>query len=233
MKPGQQSPFLGKGHQIIQTKDGSKTIYLPEIDEQYHSVNGALTESGYVYIEKGYLFREKQKTVVFEVGFGTGLNCILTAIEAEKERETTHYYSIEKFPLEKYVTKELGHSSLFPEKDNDIYEKIHSCEWGKMEKISEHFFLHKIHSSIHCFNLSALEKFDVIYFDAFGPDKQPDMWTPKIFNSIYGNCNPNAVFVTYSAKGEIRRQLTKAGFTMEKLPGPPGKKQMLRGIKKG
>ena len=219
-------------HQIIQTADGSKTIYLPEMNEQYHSVNGALTESNYVYLEKGYSFCKKENPIVFEVGFGTGLNCILTAVQAEKLKKITLYYSIENFPLDELTIEQLNHKSLFSEKEKIIANKIHSCDWNKKIKISEYFYLHKIHSEIQKFDLSALEKFDVVYFDAFGPDKQPEMWTPQIFNSIYAQCSPEAIFVTYSAKGEIRRQLNLVGFTMERLPGPPGKKQMLRGIKK-
>lgn len=218
-------------HKIIPTADGSKTIYLPEMDEQYHSVNGALTESKYVYIDKGYLFQEKENTVVFEVGFGTGLNCILTAIEAEKHKRTTRYYSIENFPLNRSLIEQLNHVSLFSEPEKRIFNTIHSCQWNKMNQISEHFFLHKIHSRIQDFDISPLKKFDLVYFDAFGPDKQPEMWTPRIFTSLFKQCSGGAVFVTYSAKGEIRRQLTKTGFEMERLPGPPGKKQMLRGIK--
>ncbi len=218
--------------EIIQTSDGSKTIYLPELNEHYHSVNGAVTESKYVYIEKGYSFTKKQSPVVFEVGFGTGLNCVLTALQAETKKQKTIYYSIDNFPLANSILKELNHDSLFSKDGKGIFEKIHSCEWDKLIQISDFFYLQKIHSYLQKYDLSDLEKFDVVYFDAFGPDKQPEMWTPEIFYSICNQCSPEAVFVTYSAKGEIRRQLTRAGFVMERLPGPPGKKQMLRGIKK-
>ncbi len=217
---------------IIDTADGSKTIYLPELNEQYHSVNGALTESEYVYIEKGFLSSQKQSPVVFEVGFGTGLNCILTAVQAEKRKRKTHYYSIENFPLDSFTLDQLNHFSLFRPEEKSIFEKIHSCEWNSMVQISEYFFLHKILSDLNGFSFSGLKKFDVVYFDAFGPDKQPEMWIAEVFNSIYNQCNLDAIFVTYSAKGEIRRRLTQTGFTMQRLPGPPGKKQMLRGIKK-
>ena len=202
------------------------------MNEQYHSVNGALTESNYVYVEKGYLFSKKQNPVVFEVGFGTGLNCILTAVEAEKKKKTTHYYSIENFPLDRAVLEQLDHYSLFSDKEKSILKKIYSSEWNKMVQISDYFFLHKIYSDLRGFDFSDLKKFDIVYFDAFGPDKQPEMWTAQIFKAVFEQCPNEAVFVTYSAKGEIRRQLTQIGFTMERLPGPPGKKQMLRGIKK-
>ncbi|QGY42875.1 tRNA (5-methylaminomethyl-2-thiouridine)(34)-methyltransferase MnmD [Maribellus comscasis] len=219
-------------HQIIETADGSKTIYIPGIDEQYHSVNGALTESNYVYIEKGYSFCKKGSPVVFEVGFGTGLNCILTAIEAERQKKVTHYYSIDNFPLDKLTLEQLDHKSLFSEKEKAIFKKIHACEWDKLIPVSEYFYLNKIQTDIRKFNVSLLKKFDVVYFDAFGPDKQPEMWTQQIFDSIYRQCSEEAIFVTYSAKGEIRRNLAQIGYVMERLPGPPGKKQMLRGIKK-
>lgn len=219
-------------YKILNTADGSKTIYLPDMDEQYHSLNGALAESNYVYIEKGYLCKNAKKLVIFEVGFGTGLNAGLTAIKAEKNNQNTLYYSIENFPLSKSVLDQLEHDSLFSGDEKSKFKKIHSAEWNKTEQISDVFSLHKIHSNIIGFDFSGLKKFDVVYFDAFGPDKQPEMWSQEIFNAIYKHCNPDAVFVTYSAKGEIRRQLSMVGFTVERLPGPPGKKQMLRGIKK-
>jgi tRNA U34 5-methylaminomethyl-2-thiouridine-forming methyltransferase MnmC len=218
--------------QIINTSDGSHTIYLPEMDEQYHSVNGAITESNYVYIEKGYNFSNLTNLTVFEIGFGTGLNCLLTAIEAEKKQKITLYLSIEKYPLSKEITNQLNFGKLISEDAQVLFTKIHDCPWNKMIKISDHFYVHKISADLINYNFENFEKCDVIFFDAFGPDKQPEMWTPDIFRKISSITSYNGILVTYSAKGEVRRQFSACGFEMERLPGPPGKNQMLRGIKK-
>jgi tRNA U34 5-methylaminomethyl-2-thiouridine-forming methyltransferase MnmC len=218
--------------QIINTSDGSHTIYLPEMNEQYHSLNGAITESNYVYIDKGYNYHTSKNPKVFEVGFGTGLNCLLTALQAEQNVRTTLYISIEKYPLEKNVTSQLNFGRLMSEDAQILFEKIHECQWNEVVTISEYFNLLKIKGDFIDYNLTLVENCDVIYFDAFGPDKQPEMWTPHIFRKIYSISSSDGVFVTYSAKGNVRRQLAASGFKMERLPGPPGKIHMLRGIKR-
>lgn len=216
---------------IIPTNDGSKTIFLRELNEQYHSTNGAITEARHVYLDAGYLFSTKSNPVAFEVGFGTGLNCLITAIEALKNKRTTQFISIEKYPLETDMIKQLNFTDFLGPESKSIFEKIHSCPWNKATQINEYFLLFKIKNDLYNADFSHLPNFDIIYYDAFGPDKQPEMWTPELFEKIFRHSAPNAVFVTYSAKGEVRRQLQKCGFTMERLPGPPGKKHMLRGIK--
>ena len=217
--------------QIINTADGSQTLYIPEMNEQYHSVNGAITESNYVYIDKGYLFQQENKTTVFEVGFGTGLNCLLTALLSSKLKRPTTYYTIEKYPLDKKITDQLKYGENISNDAKALFAEIHDCEWGTPIQLSEYFSLVKLQADLLDSNLTQSEKCNVIYFDAFGPDKQPEMWQPQVYQKIYALTAEGGVFVTYSAKGEVRRQLTKAGFTMERLPGPPGKFQMLRGIK--
>ncbi len=217
---------------IIPTADGSKTLYLPEINEQYHSVNGALTESQYVFIEKGFRSHPGTMPVVYEVGFGTGLNALLTAINAEKYKRKTTYFTIEKYPLDETVINQLNYGQLVSEKAQHWFGQIHACRWNETVEINPWFFLHKLNADIITSPLTDTKYFDVVYFDAFGPDKQPEMWTPEIFRKIFNHCSTGSIFVTYSAKGEVRRQLGAAGFQMERLPGPPGKKQMLRGIKK-
>jgi tRNA U34 5-methylaminomethyl-2-thiouridine-forming methyltransferase MnmC len=216
---------------IINTSDGSHTIYLPEMDEQYHSVNGAITESNYVYIDKGYNFHDSKNPTVFEVGFGTGLNCLLTALQSKQDKRPTLYITIEKYPLQKDIVGQLNYGQLISEDARIVFENIHSCKWNEVVSISEYFNLFKIKGDLIDINLTQFENCDVIYFDAFGPDKQPEMWTPLIFRKIYSITSSKGVLVTYSAKGEVRRQLAACGFKMERLPGPPGKIQMLRGIK--
>jgi tRNA U34 5-methylaminomethyl-2-thiouridine-forming methyltransferase MnmC len=217
---------------IINTSDGSHTIYLPEINEQYHSVHGAITESNYVYIEKGYNFHKSKNPKVFEAGFGTGLNCLLTALQAEQSKRPTLYISIEKYPLDKNMTSQLNFGRLISAEAQHIFEKINECQWNEIVPISGYFNLCKIEGDLIDYNLTQVENCDVIFYDAFGPDKQPEIWTPTIFRKIHSVTSPGGVFVTYSSKGEVRRQLAANGFEMERLPGPPGKIHMLRGIKK-
>ncbi len=217
--------------QIIKTGDGSQTLYVPEMEEQYHSTNGAVTESNYVYIEKGYLFNDSKKPTVFEVGFGTGLNCLLTAVLAEKQKRHTIYYTIEKYPLDKEIIQQLNYGKVISAEAQTLFEKIHDCKWNEPTIISKYFVLIKLQSDLLTNDLKEIRNCDVIYFDAFGPDKQTEMWQPQIFRKIYAITAINGVFVTYSAKGEVRRQLIKSGFEMERIPGPPGKFHMMRGIK--
>jgi tRNA U34 5-methylaminomethyl-2-thiouridine-forming methyltransferase MnmC len=219
--------------QIINTFDGSHTIYVSEMNEQYHSLNGALTESQYVYIEKGYNFHPAKKVTVFEVGFGTGLNSLLTALRAEQEKRPTTYIAIEKFPLHESVTGQLNYGSLISLQAQAIFEKIHRCKWDEFVEITGHFSIKKIKADLTGYTFEGPEKFNVVYYDAFGPDKQPEMWAPQIFCKISSATSTGGVLVTYSAKGEVRRQLSASGFAMERLAGPPGKNQMLRGIKRG
>jgi tRNA U34 5-methylaminomethyl-2-thiouridine-forming methyltransferase MnmC len=216
---------------IINTADGSQTLYIAEMDEQYHSTNGAITESNYVYIDKGYIFNKSNNPTIFEVGFGTGLNCLLTALLAEKQKRHTIYYTIEKYPLDKEIIQQLKYGKNISAEGAVLFENIHDCEWGKPVQISQYFSLIKLKSDLQKNDLKEIKNCDVIYFDAFGPDKQPEMWQPQIFQKIYSITAKNGVFVTYSAKGEVRRQLAKCGFQMERLPGPPKKREILRGIK--
>ncbi len=218
--------------ELVTTNDGSHTLFLPEMNEQYHSLNGAITESLHVYIENGYLYCNSQNPVVFEVGFGTGLNMLLTAIQAEKIKKPTMYFSIEKYPVNQILVKELNYGKMISERAQLLFEKLHDSEWNKEIQINEYFTILKINDDLITYILNKKSPFEVVYFDAFGPDKQPEMWTPEIFSKIADNTKPNGIIVTYSAKGEVRRQMNNAGFDMERLPGPPGKKQMLRGIKR-
>lgn len=216
---------------IINTADGSPTIFLPEMNEQYHSTNGAITEADYVYIDKGYRFCTAPEPVVFEVGFGTGLNCLLTAIEANRLQRKTKYISIEKFPLKNEIISQLNYGTLISGEATAIFSKIHSASWNNEIQINPFFTLLKLETDLLLFEPGFIENCDVIYFDAFGPDKQPEMWTPAVFSKIYALVSGGGIIVTYSAKGDVRRNLSNTGFAMERLPGPPGKFQMLRGIK--
>lgn len=213
------------------TADGSKTLFIPEMNEQYHSVNGAITESDYVFLEKGFRYHSANSPKVFEVGFGTGLNALLTALEAEKTKRHTLFISIEKYSLNSEEIKLLNYGQILSTKAIEIFENLHTAEWEKEIQISPYFRLQKTKADLKSYDLPNSSDFDLVYFDAFGPDKQPAMWEKPVLEKIYRACSNNAIFVTYSAKGEIRRRLENCGFRMERLPGPPGKRQMLRGTK--
>ena len=166
---------------IIKTSDGSHTLYVPDLDEQYHSVNGALTESMHIYIINGYLFSKHQSKTVFEVGFGTGLNCFLTAIEAEKNKCQTTYISIEKYPVKDSDWKQLNYAQIVPSEDVDLFQKIHTANWGEPICISPYFTLLKLQLDLVQEKLPGLPNANIVYYDAFGPDKQPEMWDPDVF----------------------------------------------------
>lgn len=216
---------------VIETADGSKTIFVPAMNEQYHSLNGAITESDYVFLEKGFRYHPAVFPNVFEVGFGTGLNALLTALEAEKLQKHTHYTSIEKYPISDNELKLLDYGKNLSAKATNMYYKLHSAAWETDIRISEFFVLHKLRGDFKSRPIPKSSTYDIIYFDAFGPDKQAEMWQPAVLSKVFEACSEGAIFVTYSAKGEIRRRLERCGFKMERLPGPPGKRQMLRGRK--
>ena len=217
--------------EIITTADGSQTLYIREIQEQYHSVNGAITESDYVFLRQGYDSHPAENPVVLEIGFGTGLNCLLTAIRAGQQKRKTVFYSVEKFPLPENITGKLNYGALISEEATELFQKIHTCRWGKIEQITPCFDICKLQLDIITDELDVTQNCHIVYFDAFGPDKQPEMWTNEVFGKIFEKTLTNGILVTYSAKGAVRRQLSAIGFKTERLPGPPGKKEMLRGIK--
>ncbi|MDR0542961.1 MAG: tRNA (5-methylaminomethyl-2-thiouridine)(34)-methyltransferase MnmD [Dysgonamonadaceae bacterium] len=211
--------------QLIVTADGSHTIYLPEMDEHYHSINGALQESRHVYIEAGLNQCHKNRIHVLEMGLGTGLNAFLSALEAEKRRMEVLYTGLEKYPIPSKIVEKLNYSG----ENNALFQKIHTAEWGKALPIHSFFTLEKIHTDFNRFSFSGT--YDVVFYDAFAPDKQAEVWSQTLFDKIYAALNPEGILTTYCAKGAIRRMMQQAGFTVERLPGPKGKREMLRGIK--
>ena len=216
--------------EIERTDDGSNTLYVPELNEHYHSTKGAVTESKYIFVEQGFNHLSKKSVSILEVGFGTGLNAILTFIEADNKGVNTIYDTIEKYPLDKTIIEKLDYLPIIGEENKDRFNNIHSSQWDKDIELSPFFTLHKINGDFTSYNF--IRKYDVIYFDAFAPEKQPEMWTQDIFNQMYNLLNPGGVLTTYCAKGIIRRMLQAAGFKTERLPGPPnGKREILRATK--
>ena len=216
-------------NQIIITSDGSHTIYVPEIDEHYHSVHGAVQESNHIFIKNGFEICKADPLNIFEVGFGTGLNVLLTALKCMSGNKEVNYTSIEKYPLDERIIRSLNYSDYAGENAREIFQVIHTVPWNVRVNICKNFYLKKIEADFTADPISG--KFDLIYFDAFGPDKQPEMWTKEIFELLASVTKKNGILVTYSAKGEVKRTLIACGFDVTLLPGPPGKKQMISAVK--
>ncbi|MES1221534.1 MAG: tRNA (5-methylaminomethyl-2-thiouridine)(34)-methyltransferase MnmD [Bacteroidota bacterium] len=220
---------------VIPTKDGSLTIYVPEMNATYHSIHGAILESQHVYINSGLLytlekFYRDSPLFVLEMGFGTGLNALLTLIESENTKRNIHYTSIELFPLQADEINVLNYCQLLNRPGLiPIFNMIHECEWEKEISITPYFTLLKRKCSLLDYNTEL--QYNIIYFDAFDPSVQPELWTAEIFARIYSILSPGAVLVTYCSKGDVRRIIIKTDFTVEKLAGPPGKREITRAIK--
>ncbi len=213
---------------IITTRDGSKSLFVPKMNETYHSKFGAKTESEHVFIRMGYQYINQASIDILEVGFGTGLNAFLTWREHLKDGRKIYYESLEKYPLSPDIIASIN---VFENPDEHaFFNRLHQTEWNMPIEVSPNFVLHKKQVDLRHYQTD--KKFDLIYFDAFAPDKQPELWTEEIFRKMFGLLNKNGVLVTYSAKGSVRRTMQSVGFSVERLPGPPGKREMLRAIKK-
>jgi tRNA U34 5-methylaminomethyl-2-thiouridine-forming methyltransferase MnmC len=209
--------------------DGSHTLFNEQIGEHYHSTNGAVTESLHVFIDKGMNFHPGKSLKILEIGFGTGLNAILALIEAKKSNRTVVYEGIELYPLEDLLVQQLNYPTVVGAGFEDECKKIQQAPWGLETCITGYFRLKKIHASVIDVELSSA--YDVVFYDAFSPDKQPEMWSDKVFRKIYEAMNENGVLVTYCAKGIVKRTLREIGFRVERVAGPPGKRHMVRAIK--
>lgn len=216
--------------ELEQTADGSYTLYVPELDEHYHSVKGALTESQHIFIEMGLKHSPAPEPRILEIGLGTGLNAFLTLLAAEEMQRKVHYTGIERYPLAEETLRQLDYPGIIGKKHEEDYYAIHQAPWEKETNLSPWFTLHKIEGD---FTRHTFQKgYDIIYFDAFAPEKQPEMWEQSLFNTLYNVLNKGGILTTYCAKGVVRRMLQTAGFTVERLPGPPGgKREILRATK--
>lgn len=221
---------MSVGPVIEITGDGSHTLFLPELEEHYHSVNGAIQESMHVFIEAGLRQLKQEVVHIFEVGFGTGLNAFLSLIESDTSREI-HYTTIEAFPLSLPIIKQLNYADKYSQEQQDLFHKLHEVEWGTEQEITSSFYFTKIHADLNQLNFDIIKSVDIIYFDAFAPDKQAEMWSQQIFDHMYNMTNNKGLLVTYCAKGVVRRMMQQSGYKTERLPGPPGKREMLRATK--
>jgi tRNA U34 5-methylaminomethyl-2-thiouridine-forming methyltransferase MnmC len=217
--------------QLIVTKDGSHTIAIPEINVTYHSHHGAIQESQHVFIEAGLNFwlnaTQKKDISIFEMGLGTGLNALLSLIEAGKNNLSIHYTTVELFPLQPGEINLLNYCEQLQRKDlQSLFEQLHGAEWEKDIPVTPYFTIRKIKTDLA--NLSIDQSVNLIYYDAFAPAAQPELWTRDIFQKLFSLLEPGGVLVTYCSKGDVRRAMQAAGFTIEKIPGPPGKREMVR-----
>ncbi|MDO5571400.1 MAG: tRNA (5-methylaminomethyl-2-thiouridine)(34)-methyltransferase MnmD [Bacteroidales bacterium] len=211
------------------TADGSVTLYIKEIDEHYHSTNGAIVEADIVYMKNALLERGLKDVNILEVGFGTGLNCFMTFLESVKNEMNIHYTTLELYPLSVDEISSINYSDILSPEHKAIFLKMHDSKWNEPVEITPNFIIEK--RNIDLTKDEVTGKFDVVYFDSFAPDKQPEMWSDDIYKKIVNAMNSNAVMTTYCAKGIVRRGWQNAGLTMERIPGPPGKREMLRGKK--
>lgn len=217
--------------QIIITNDGSKTIYVPNLDETYHSTHGAIQEAKHIFIKHGLAASSKKAISVFEMGFGTGLNGFLSAIYAEKHQISVDYTGIEAYPIGVDIAQEMDYDKHIEPKFIKLFQSIHHVEWGSFQKITTYFQLQKIVAKIETHSLENTA-YDIVFFDAFGPRAQHEMWDLKILQKMYDCLQFGGFLVSYCAKGQVKRNLKAIGFEVETLAGPPGKREMTRAWKK-
>ena len=215
---------------IILTKDGSNTIFLPEIKETYHSKYGAVEEANHVFIKNGFNFFNKSSLKIFEMGFGTGLNCLLSVINSIKCEVLVDYHTIEPFPVKREVLNDLNYISIIGDEYFDLYKKIHEVNWETNNIITQNFSLTKNQLTIQGYSFKK-KYFDVIFYDAFGPRVQPDLWSVDVLKKNYFGLRQGCILVTYCAQGQFKRNLKKIGFKAIPMPGPVGKREMTIAMK--
>lgn len=228
--------------QLETTEDGSLTLYTPRFGEHYHSTHGAVQESAHIYLGLGLRQRLEEWTEAegaalrcFEVGFGTGLNALLSWMEAERRHRLIHYYSIERYPIPAKLYRQLHYelstadalsTAGGAEDSHSALMRLHEAAWDEDVTLSRYFVLHKISGDLN--TLPFPSALDLVYYDAFSPESQPELWHEELFAQLRRCCRPGAILTTYCAKGEVRRRLERSGFSVERLPGPPGKREVLR-----
>lgn len=217
--------------EVIQSNDGSTTLRRPDLNETYHSIHGALAESKHVFIKNGIELIEKDQRAIFEVGFGTGLN-VMTTLEWASANANVQvvFESIEAYPISIEVINQLNYAELFDfENAKDLFQKIHECPWGDQVQLTDNFLFKKVHADYLTYE--ANQFFDCVYFDAFAPNKQADMWDVEALKKSYDLLNQEGWLTTYCAKGQLKRDLRTVGFEVSNVPGPPGKREMTLGQK--
>lgn len=216
--------------EIIKTLDGSTTIQLQEWNECYHSKHGAIQEAKHVFIKNGLSLFQNKSISILEIGFGTGLNAFITFLEAPKLNLNIDYVGVEAYPISSAEILAMNYIDELEASDkNLIFTGMHSCDWEQKNTLTDTFSLTKRKQFFE--DINDVEKFDLIYFDAFGYRVQPELWSTEIFRSMYTSLKANGTLVTYAARGVVKRSMLEVGFTVEKLRGPPGKREMFRATK--
>lgn len=216
--------------EVIITSDGSTSIHLPDWDESYHSKHGAIQEAQHVFIKNGLLLCKEPTVSVLEIGFGTGLNAFLTLLESEKTNQTIDYVGVEGYPISEEEISLMNYSSQLKTEGYDVlFKQLHESRWEKKFDITAHFQLTKRQQLFT--DITDCNKFDIIYFDAFGYRVQPELWSTELFLKMFNALKNNGILVTYACRGPIKRAMLEANFQIEKLAGPPGKREMLRAFK--
>lgn len=220
--------------EIITTADGSSSLHIPEWNEQYHSKHGAIQESNHVFVESGlnyFITHQTQDELnIIEAGFGTGLNALITAIWANDHQQKVNYLSLEAYPVLAEEISKLNFTEQLGKNRANLFTDIHTSEWEKEINITPFFKLTKQQKYFQDLELNKWGH--LVFYDAFGPRVQPHLWETEVLSKFYHALKKGGIFTTYCAKGQVRRDLQSLGFNMERIPGPPGKREMLRGIKK-
>ena len=220
--------------EIKTTSDGSKTLYISELNENYHSHHGALQEARHVFIDNGLKTVQNYEINILELGFGTGLNVLVTIDEFLKtdKNHVIHYSTIEKYPVDECEVTELSYDSFFDEPNiKEYYRKLHECEWNKTTELFPNFFFTKYHRDFFDLKKIELPKINLVYYDCFGARVQPDLWEKPLFEMVADKMEMGGLLTTYSSKGSVRRILEELNFKVEKKNGPPGKREMINAIK--
>ncbi|WP_413997831.1 tRNA (5-methylaminomethyl-2-thiouridine)(34)-methyltransferase MnmD [Flavobacterium sp. W1B] len=216
--------------EIIQTHDGSTTIHIKEWDECYHSKHGAIQEAQHVFIKNGLSLFQNREVSILEIGFGTGLNTFITFLEGQKMNQSIDYVGVEAYPISSEELVSMNYvEELGANEQKEIFEKMHTSNWEEKVILSDHFSLTKRKQFFA--EIDDVDKYDLIYFDAFGYRVQPELWSTAIFEKMFAALKNNGVLVTYAARGVVKRSMIEVGFTVEKLAGPPGKREMFRATK--
>lgn len=216
--------------EIIITSDGSTTIHLPDWNEQYHSKHGAIQEAYHVFIKSGLDQIQQSDISILEIGFGTGLNAFITYLESQNRNLTIHYTGVEAYPVARDEVEKLNYITELSATSNESdFYKMHETPWEQKQLISDNFHLTKRKQFFE--EIDDQDSYDLIYFDAFGARNQPELWTEPIFKKMYQALKMGGILTTYAAKGSVRRAMLSVGFEVERLPGPPGKREMLRAKK--
>ncbi len=216
--------------EIVKTKDGVDTLFNNTINEHYHSIHGSLQESIHVFIKNGLLAVNKNlpEIKILEMGFGTGLNAILTYRENQVLQKHIHYTTVEAFPLPPAITDKLNYFDFLGKPLQPFFQRMHACNWFENVTFGD-FVLHKLNADMLELQLDG--NYDLVYYDAFSPTHQPELWTFEVLDRIYQACNKGALLVTYCSKGEVKRTLQKVGFNVETIPGPMNRREMIRAVK--